>query len=177
MEGTQGCGSYSRREDHMGQDARKRAEAFCTRYGLEVPILMAPMAGACPVELAVAVADAGGMGAMGALITPPDGIAEWARAFRSQSNHAFQINIWIPQAAARDADRETRMRAFLADWGPPVPEEAGGFRLPDFEAQCEAMLEAAPSVISSIMGVFPQEYVSRLKAKGVAWFANATTLA
>ena len=35
--------------------ARRRAEAFCRRFGLRVPILMAPMAGACPVGLAAAV--------------------------------------------------------------------------------------------------------------------------
>jgi nitronate monooxygenase len=39
--------------------------AFCQQYGLRIPILQAPMAGSCPVNLAVAVADAGGMGAMG----------------------------------------------------------------------------------------------------------------
>jgi nitronate monooxygenase len=161
----------------MGVNARERATAFCQRYGLEVPILMAPMAGACPVELAAAVAEGGGMGAMGALITPPDGIRDWAAAYRARSNRAFQVNLWIPQFGARDADVEGRVRAFLADWGPPVAEEAGGFRPPDFEAQCEAMLEAAPAVIFSIMGVFPPDYVARLKAKGIAWFANATTLA
>ena len=62
--------------------ARARAENFCASYGLELPILLAPMAGACPVELSAAVANAGGMGAMGALLTPPAGIAEWSAAFR-----------------------------------------------------------------------------------------------
>ncbi|WP_431269900.1 hypothetical protein [Dankookia sp. P2] len=28
--------------------ARRRAEDFCARFGLRAPILMAPMAGACP---------------------------------------------------------------------------------------------------------------------------------
>jgi len=32
--------------------------AFCQQYGLRIPILQAPMAGSCPVSLAVAVADA-----------------------------------------------------------------------------------------------------------------------
>ena len=58
--------------------ARERAAAFCRRFGLRVPILMAPMAGACPVGLAVAVANAGGMGGLGALMTSPDGIDAWA---------------------------------------------------------------------------------------------------
>ncbi len=35
-------------------------EQFCDRFGLRVP-MQAPMAGACPPELAIAVAGAGGM--------------------------------------------------------------------------------------------------------------------
>jgi NAD(P)H-dependent flavin oxidoreductase YrpB (nitropropane dioxygenase family) len=48
----------------MTRTAHKRAEEFCERFGLSVPILQAPMAGACPVSLAAAVANAGGMGGL-----------------------------------------------------------------------------------------------------------------
>ena len=57
--------------------ARNRAKAFRERYGLQVPILQAPMARSCPPGLAAAVAIAGGLGGMGALMTSPEGIAEW----------------------------------------------------------------------------------------------------
>ena len=160
----------------MGQ-VRDRVQAFCARFGVETPILQAPMAGASPVELALAVAEGGGMGSLGALITPPDGIRDWGAAFRAKSNRAFQMLIWKARTGARDPAAEARMRDFLSGWGPPAPEAAGGFALPDFGAQCDAMLDAAPSVISTIMGLFAPDYVARLKAKGIAWFANATTLA
>ncbi|MBV9084552.1 MAG: hypothetical protein JOZ62_17905 [Acidobacteriaceae bacterium] len=51
-----------------------RVVTFCAKYNLTVPILLAPIAGACPASLSVAVAKTGGMGAMGALMTPPSGI-------------------------------------------------------------------------------------------------------
>jgi nitronate monooxygenase len=76
--------------------AQERAARFCQHFGLRVPILQAPMAGACPAILASAVANAGGMGGLGALTTPPNGIADWVREFRDQSNGGFQINLWIP---------------------------------------------------------------------------------
>src|SRR5262249_3725329 len=63
-----------------------------------------------------------------------------------------------------------------AEWGPPVPPAAGEVRPPDFAAQCEALIAAAPRAVSSIMGVFPAEYIARLKARGIAWFATVTTL-
>jgi nitronate monooxygenase len=155
-----------------------RAEAFCRRFGLRVPILLAPMAGACPVGLAAAVANAGGMGGLGALLTAPDGIATWASQFRGQSNGSFQINLWVPDPPPqRDAEGERRVREFLGEWGPPVPPEAGDAVPLDFDAQCAALLAAAPRVASTIMGLFPDRFVSELKARGIAWFACATTLA
>jgi nitronate monooxygenase len=157
--------------------ARSRAEAFCRRYGLRAPILQAPMAGACPPSLAIAVANAGGMGGMGALTTDPNGIADWTAAFRDRSNGAFQLNLWVPDPPpVRDPQNEARLREFLGRWGPPLAAAAGEAKPLDFTAQCEALLAAAPPVVSTIMGLFAPEYIARLKARGIAWFACATTL-
>ena len=136
------------------------------------------MAGACPVSVASAVANAGGMGGLGALMTPPEGISSWVREFRDQSNGGLQINLWIPDPSpVRDPDHERRVREFLGQWGPAVPPGASNAAPLDFAAQCEALLAAAPRVVSSIMGLFPEKFVRELKARGIAWFACATTLA
>lgn len=155
-----------------------RARAFCTQYGLKYPILLAPMAGACPAGLSIAVANAGGMGALGALLSPPADIRTWVEQFRANSAGPLQINVWIPDAKPqRDPAAEARVRDFLESWGPPVAVSAGDAVPPDFEAQCEAFLEVAPTAVSSIMGVFSPSFVGRLKERGIAWFATATTLA
>ena len=131
--------------------ARERAARFCRRFGLRVPVLQAPMAGACPAGLASAVANAGGMGGLGALTTQPDGIAAWVRQFRDQSNGGFQINLWIPDPPpVRDPEHEREVREFLGKWGPPVPPGAGDAMPLDFAAQCEALLVAQ----------FPRSWVS-----------------
>jgi nitronate monooxygenase len=156
---------------------RERAAAFCEKYGLRLPILMAPMAAACPAPLAIAVANAGGMGAMGALLSPPAGIRVWIKEFRAGSQGPFQLNLWIPEPPPqRDAEAEGRMRSFLAGWGPEVPASAGDMTLPDFRAQCETFLEVKPTAVSSIMGLYPPEFVKRLKENGIAWFATVTTV-
>ncbi|AZR31712.1 NAD(P)H-dependent flavin oxidoreductase [Xanthomonas vasicola] len=152
-------------------------DAFQQRFGLRLPILLSPMAGACPVPLSAAVANAGGMGAMGAVLLQPQDIVAWMTAFREASAGPAQVNLWIPDPApARDAATEARLRAFLAQWGPPVPEAAGDTLPADFDAQFEALLAARPAVASSIMGVFRPDQVARLKSAGIAWFACATTL-
>jgi nitronate monooxygenase len=162
----------------MSNKLRARAEAFCSRFNLRLPILLAPMAGACPPSLSVAVANAGGLGSCGALLMPPAAIAAWIAEFRGASNGAVQLNLWIPDPPPqRDPAHEARLRAFLAGWGPPVPAEAGDAAPPNFAAQCEAFLAAAPPIVSSIMGLYPKEFVARLKARGIAWFANVSTVA
>src|SRR5271156_1619537 len=115
--------------------ALARAESFAQAQGLPLPILLAPMAGACPPSLSIAVANAGGLGACGALMMTPREIEAWAVEFRK------------------------------------------GTTLPNFAAQCQAMLTAAPKVISSIMGLYPPAFISEMKARGILWFANATTVA
>nr|WP_015933536.1 nitronate monooxygenase [Methylobacterium nodulans]ACL61974.1 2-nitropropane dioxygenase NPD [Methylobacterium nodulans ORS 2060] len=158
--------------------ALARAEAFCTRYGLRLPILLAPMAGACPPSLSIAVAEAGGLGACGALLMPPPAILAWAAEMRAGSAGPFQLNLWIPDPApVRDPDHEARLRTFLGTFGPAVPPEAGDATPPDFSAQCEALLEAAPPIVSSVMGLYPPAFVERLKARGIAWWANVSTVA
>src|SRR5438874_820481 len=155
-----------------------RVRAFCERFGLRVPILLAPMAGACPASLSIAVANAGGLGSCGALLMQPAAIKAWAGEVRAGSNGGFSLNLWIPDPAPeRDAGAEDAVRAFLRGWGPEVAQEAGTITQPDFAAQCEAMLEASPTIISSIMGLYPANFVARMKAKGIKWFATATTVA
>jgi FtsP/CotA-like multicopper oxidase with cupredoxin domain len=148
-------------------------QAFCDRYGLRVPILQAPMARACPPELAVAVAEAGGMGGAGVLLDQPDQIAEWMRRFRAGSAGAVQLNIWIPDSPDDDQARVDAAAAFLSRFGTPAPAGSPG---PDFGEQSEAMLAARPTVVSSIMGLFEPGYVQRLHDHGIVWFACATTL-
>jgi nitronate monooxygenase len=158
--------------------ALERARSFANRFGLRLPILLAPMAGVPAPKLSIAVANAGGLGSLGVVQMEPPAIRAWADDVRAKSNGAFQLNIWIPDPPPRrDAAREAQMRSLLAKWGPEVPAAAGDTRPPDFDSQLEAMLEVGPPVISSVMGLFPSSFVARLKAHGILWFASISTLA
>ena len=158
--------------------ALRRAEAFAAAYGLRLPVLLAPMAGACPVALSAAVAQAGGMGALGALLLEPAAISDWVARFRAAGGGPLQINLWVPDPPPqRDAAHETALRDFLGRHGPPVPPAAADAPLQDFHAQCAALLAARPTAVSSIMGLSPPAFVQQLKAAGIAWFASVTTVA
>jgi len=125
-----------------------RVKAFCDQYELRLPILMAPMAGACPPALASAVGNAGGMGACGALLMNGEAISAWVADVRASTNGAFQLNTWIPDPAPiRNSEHEQAVRDFLGNWGPDVPE-----------SETDA----------------PQ--AQRMKAENIHWFATATTV-
>ncbi len=135
------------------------------------------MAGASAPELSIAVANAGGLGACGALLMQPAEILEWAASVRAASTGQFQLNLWVPDPPpTRDPAHEARVRDFLAHWGPPVPPEAGDATPPDFAAQCDALLESGAPIVSSVMGMFDPQFVSRVKARGVDWIAIVSTV-
>jgi nitronate monooxygenase len=157
-------------------DPRRRSAEFCDRFGLKMPILLAPMAGACPPSLSVAVMRAGGMRAYGALLMNPEEIQSWVDEVRGEVDGAFQLNLWIPDPPpVRDRGHEAHVREFLSRCGPRVPEDAAEIKLLDFDARCEALLRARPTAVSSIMGLYPPGFVSELKGARIDWFATATT--
>ena len=159
-------------------DRRSQALAFCERFGLRLPILLAPMAGSCPPASSVAVMRAGGMGGCGALLMRPNEIEQWGADVRSNINGPFQINLWIPDPPpVRDREHEARVREFLSRFGPAVPEDAGETTLPNFEEQCQALLRVTPAAVSSIMGLYPPDFVAELKSRQISWFATVTTVA
>jgi hypothetical protein len=90
-----------------------RASAFCEALNIRVPILMAPRAGACPASLAVAVANAGGLGGCGALLMQPGAIKVWASDVRAGSNGGFQLNLWIPDPTPK---RDMAARMLFGDF-------------------------------------------------------------
>ena len=137
------------------------------------------MAGACPVSLSIAVANAGGMGALGALVTTPSGIADWVREFKANSTGPA-ADQQLDSRIRRRVVTRTPKRACAPSsrrGAPRCRPRPGTSTLPDFDAQCDALLDAAPRVVSSIMGLYPPAFVARLKEKGIAWWATANTLA
>ena len=159
------------------EESLKRTESFCRQLNLELPILLAPMAGACPPALSVAVAEQGALGACGVLLMSPESIMQWAQEFRSNCKGEFQFNNWIPDPPPlRNESHERLVREFLDRWGAEIKLGAGDLKLIDFDAQCETMLEIRPTVISSIMGLYPRQFVQRMKSLNIHWFATATTV-
>jgi nitronate monooxygenase len=64
---------------------------LCALFGIDCPIVNAPMAGPAKAELAAAVAEAGGLGLIGGSSGDPDWLRQQIRAARALTNRPFGV--------------------------------------------------------------------------------------
>src|SRR5437868_7673864 len=67
--------------------------ALCTRLGIELPIVQAPMGGAVGPALAAAVSNAGGLGMLVLWRADPDTIRRQVRETRALTGRPFGVNL------------------------------------------------------------------------------------
>jgi nitronate monooxygenase len=147
---------------------------------LEIPIFQSPMLGASDGALALAVSEAGGLGALAAAGLAPDEIAPAVAALRQATDRPFSVNLLIvPRVAPEPAQVDAalaRLAPWFAELGLERPGAPNRFA-PDFDAQFEALLAAAPPVASFAFDVLSPERVRALHAAGILVVGTATTVA
>jgi nitronate monooxygenase len=154
---------------------------LCKLLGITHPIIQAPMAGGpTTVELVAAVSGAGGLGSFGAATMTPEQIREAAREVRKRTDRPFNVNLFVGGDEGRGARDPSAMLEILArchaELGMPAP--AFPTPVPDpFEAQLQAVLEAAPKVFSFTFGVPSGSALAAVKARGILTVGTATTVA
>jgi nitronate monooxygenase len=150
--------------------------------GIEHPIVQAPMAGANGRAMAVAVADAGGLGSLPCGMLTPEQTGTELGVVRQQTGRPVNANFFCHRAPTPDAARERAWRRRLAPYYAEIgldPEAAGGgaTRAPFDAAYCERVLAAPPRVVSFHYGLPEPALVERLKAAGCVIQSSATTVA
>ncbi|BDG01218.1 NAD(P)H-dependent flavin oxidoreductase [Anaeromyxobacter oryzae] len=150
------------------------------RLGVDLPILLAPMAGGPSTpELVAAVSGAGGLGSVGAAYLSPEQIADACRRIRALTDRPFGLNLF---AGGYPASAQVEARAALgvvaeahARLGLPAP--ALPAVPPDpFPEQLEAVLETRPALFSFTFGVPAADDLARVRARGILVAGTATTV-
>src|SRR3546814_17131850 len=72
-----------------------RTRACMEAYGLHIPVLLAPMARACPPAPSVAVGGAGGMGACGPLLMQAAALVAWQQEVSAGPYGPFPLTLWF----------------------------------------------------------------------------------
>jgi nitronate monooxygenase len=150
------------------------------RLGIELPILLAPMAGPGTVELAIAVSEAGGLGGLPCAMSGPEQVKRDLAVIRQRTSRPINVNFFCHTPPAADEGAEQRWKARLEgyyrelglDPGAPntVPE-----RRPFSDEMCTIIEEARPRVVSFHFGLPAPALVARVKAAGALVLSSATT--
>jgi len=155
---------------------------LCELFGVDHPIIQAPMMGSCTPALASAVANAGGLGSLGCGEKPAGRIEAEAEAIRARTNRSFNLNFFVigpekTDPAVLEAARE-RVQPWYDDLGlgePPseLPARGRGFD----DERLDLVLALKPKVVSFHFGVPEERFVAELKAAGIVLVCSATNVA
>lgn len=150
-------------------------------FGIEHPILLAPMAGAMDPELAIAVAQGGGLGSLPvAMLDEPKMRAQIA-AFRAATDKPVNLNFFTHQPPqinnAREHAWREKLKPYYVEFGvdPAAPVPSSN-RKPFDAALCAAVEELKPEVVSFHFGLPEASLVKRVKAAGCLIISSATTV-
>ena len=152
-----------------------------TLFGVELPIVQAPMAGSSGVELAVAVSEAGGLGSVPCALLTPDQVREQIALVRARTDRPVNVNFFAHAPPDDDRARNDAWRQRLAPYyeqlgvegGGPQPLASGGWF---DEALCDAVEELQLDVVSFHFGLPEQPLVDRVRATGATVVSSATSV-
>jgi nitronate monooxygenase len=149
-------------------------------FGIDHPILQAPMAGVTSPAMAVAVSEAGGLGSLAAAMLTPETLRAELQIARQGTSRPINVNFFVHKAPAVDAAREQVWRERLAPYyrelGLPADAGAdGAVRAPFSRALCDVVLEFKPKVVSFHFGLPEAGLMQRLKAENILVISSATT--
>ena len=151
-------------------------------FGIELPIVQAPMAGVQGSALAIAVSNAGGLGSLPCAMLTLDALRAELETIAAQTRRPYNVNFFCHTPAGPDAARETKWREALAPYYAefgidPVSVPTGGGRAP-FSSELADLLEALkPPVVSFHFGLPSPALVQRVKSWGAKVISSATTVA
>jgi nitronate monooxygenase len=151
-------------------------------FRIKLPIVLAPMAGAIDFEMAVAVAQAGGLGSVPCAMLTPDKAREQIEKFRERTDAPLNVNFFChtpPELNnAREARWRERLSPYYAELGiDPAASVPTSNRAPFDAAFCVMVEEIRPAVASFHFGLPSADLLARVKAAGCLVLGCATTAA
>lgn len=150
-------------------------------FGIDVPIIQAPMAGPVFSDMAIAVSEAGGLGSLPCALLNQEQARNELGIIRQRTARPINLNFFCHQPPTPDPDREAAWRRRLAGYyvelglDPEGPVPSSG-RAPFDSAFCELVEEFKPDVVSFHFGLPEAGLLDRVRATGARIISSATTV-
>jgi nitronate monooxygenase len=149
-------------------------------FGIEHPIIQAPMAGPCSPQMAVAASEAGGLGSLPAAMLTPETLRGELQIVKQGTGRSINVNFFVHEDPKPDAAREAawrkRLEAYYRELGlAPDAGKNAPTRSPFTAAMCDVVLEFKPRVVSFHFGMPETALVRRVKDAGLLVISSATS--
>lgn len=151
-------------------------------FGIELPVVQAPMAGVQGSALAAAVTEAGGLGSLPCAMLGPEALRQELAAWQQAGRGALNVNFFCHRPPAPDAGRERQWRQALKPYYDELGLDgdavsAGPGRAPFGEEAARVLAQFRPAVVSFHFGMPDETLLAPLRSSGTKIIASATTLA
>lgn len=148
--------------------------------GIELPIVQAPMAGACGSAMAIAVGEAGGLGSLPCAMLDAAKVRAEIGVIRQRTAKPINVNFFCHRPPKPDARREAawrdRLKGYYVEAGlDPGATAPAVNRAPFDAATCEVVEDLRPEVVSFHFGLPQAPLLARVKAAGARVLSSATT--
>jgi len=164
------------------------------RFGIDIPVIQAPMAGAQGSALAVAVSNVGGLGSLPAALLDAERLRQELDAIRRATTRPYNVNFFCHSPPSPDATREANWRALLAPWYvefgidiepvDAVPPGPAAVRQPAMaptresfnRALLDVLADFRPPVVSFHFGLPDEHLLAPIRGWGAKILSSATTV-
>jgi nitronate monooxygenase len=150
-------------------------------FGIELPIILAPMAGPGTASLAIAVSEAGGLGSLPCAQLDGGEIRTALETIRRETSRPMNLNFFCHPPPIPDRERELAWQALLKPYylelglDPETPL-APPSRKPFDAESCAIIEEFKPPIVSFHFGLPAKHLLDRVKATRARVMASATTV-
>jgi len=155
--------------------------SFFRDIGVQFPLVQAPMAGAQDEELAIAVAQAGGVGSIPCAALTPKEVHTSATRFKNATDGPLSLNFFCHTAPNFNPKREAlwlnELQGYYDELALAPEYPMSGTPRPLDADMVDVVCDIKPAIASFHFGLPAVEYIDRIRSTGAKIVATATTIA
>jgi nitronate monooxygenase len=165
------------REKNMNAHPRSITDLF----GIELPIIQAPMLGVVTASMVIGVAEAGGLGSLPLTNLSPQAARMMFSQIRQRTSKPVNVNFLCHESPERNPASEDAwarsLMPYYAELGLASDQSPFGILVPTFgTAYCDLLDEIGPEVVSFHFGLPPEDLLERVRKTGAKIVSSATTV-
>jgi nitronate monooxygenase len=150
-------------------------------FGIQSPIIQAPMAGSVLSDMVVAVSEAGGLGSLPCALLSLEQACSELEIIRRQTSRPINVNFFCHQSPRLDPTRERIWRQRLDTYFVELGLDKNtaiqtGSRAPFDDKMCDLVMEFHPEVVSFHFGLPDKNLLARVRTAAAKIISSATSV-